>query len=238
MGGVLQICYEMAISLSVVDDKTNKVERNMVLESGEDARRTDSNAEKLAVATKPTEHQIPKAQSPGIPKRRTPPRSGKKYVSQMAQAREEKKRREASSGKSKDWPGSSDADTSSTPSSADSGSLTSDVPNGVQREGAAAVAKNGGSTASKLEAEKAVGGPGHLPKFGEWDNHTVDSGPCYTLLFQNAAEQKKNGGPVLVHAQKPSSKPGVTEDLYDFNYGGMKSKKKKQFILLCCFSSA
>lgn len=52
MGGVLYICYEMVIFLSVVDDKINKVERNMVFEFGEDVRCIDLNVEKFVVVIK------------------------------------------------------------------------------------------------------------------------------------------------------------------------------------------
>jgi hypothetical protein len=81
-----------------------------------------------------------------------------KYVSPMAKAREEKKRREA---EGKEWQGLSDMESSSNPST---GSVASDASSAATRNA----------------------GPDML-KFGEWEKHSVNSGPYYTLLFQNAA---------------------------------------------------
>jgi hypothetical protein len=139
----------------------------------------------------------------------------RKYVSPMAKAREEKKRREA---EGKEWQGLSDMESSSNPST---GSVASDASSAATRNA----------------------GP-DVPKFGEWEKHSVNSGPCYTLVFQNAAQEKKAGGPIRVHAHRSDSPPR-TQDLYqpppaNTTKGLNKKKKKKKtpFPFLCCFTSS
>ena len=184
-------------------------ERDIVLKTGDQGSDDYLDAE----SSKPSStFDTPRASSVATPRgsvkstpRATP--APKKYVSPMAKAREEKKRRQAGgdSTKCKDWPNLSDMESSSNPSS---GSL------------------NSNTSTSK---------PANLPKFGEWDRHSANSGPCYTLLFQNAAQEKKSGGLIRVHADGPLS-PGRTEDLYKFAPATAKPRKRMHRTLLCCFS--
>jgi len=169
---------------------------------------------RLASSNPPSTFDTPRASSvSSVPSsvKSTPRRNRErptKYVSQMAKAREEKKRaaREASSHSDKSTTSlSSDMETSSNPSSASGNSLQS--------------------------GDK----PSALPKFGEWVNHSANSGPCYTLLFQNAAQEKKIGGPVPVH--EPVC-PAPNEDLYGYHRSGsVRKPRKRQFYgLLFCFT--
>ncbi|KAG0622960.1 hypothetical protein M758_3G137000 [Ceratodon purpureus] len=199
--------------------KAREVERDIVLKAKVEALHMEySNVSSPKVPSSASD--TPRASSVATPKgsvkssaRSTP--APRKYVSPMARAREEKKRREAGeSNKSKDWPCLSDMESSSNPST--SGSLHSDM-----------------STTK----------PANLPKFGEWDKHSVNSGPCYSILFQNAAQEKKIGGPVRIHSTQPNSPPR-TQDLYQAlppattkSTKKPKSKKKKQSSIFCCFSS-
>lgn len=229
----------MTVSQSVVADKVVEIEKDIVFKSIEHYI-----AQSLPESPRTSAFETPRASSAEASKPRDTLRAGwkdrpAKYVSPMAKARAEKKCKEISSGKSKDWPTLSDMETSSTPSSGEDGSLHLELSNGLQTKAPSVGVKARPSTASKEDAEKVLGGSGHLPKFGEWDKHSANSGPCYTLLFQSAAELKKTGGPVRVYAQKPPSSPGVTEDLYDYKpvSAGARAKKKTQCGFLSCFSS-
>lgn len=188
--------------------KSGHLERDTVLKAKEqDVVESPSTLSSALATPRASFVATPKGSGKGTP-RDHGTLAPKKYVSPMAKAREEKKRREAeSNGKSKDWPSLSDMETSSNPSS---GSVDSDISTGK-------VAK--------------------LPMFGEWDNHSVNSGPCYTILFQNAAQEKKIGGPVRVRANVPPSSPARTQDLYHSTPATLKAKKRMQYSFLCCFSS-
>lgn len=138
-----------------------------------------------------------------------------KYVSQMAKAREEKKRSSTAAGceSSSDCKSSSsDMETSSNPSSTE-------------------------TTSSSNNSDKLS----NLPKFGEWEKHSANSGPCYTLLFQNAAQEKKIGGPIRVHAPLPAVR---NEDLYPEGINRAACvkkpprKRKSHGLLSCCFKSS
>jgi hypothetical protein len=48
-----------------------------------------------------------------------------------------------------------------------------------------------GSVASDASSAVTRNAGLDVPKFGEWEKHSVNSGPCYTLLFQNAAQEMK-----------------------------------------------
>ncbi|KAG0562642.1 hypothetical protein KC19_9G162000 [Ceratodon purpureus] len=177
------------------------------------------------------------------------------YVSPMQRAREERKRREA--GQSKDWD-----ETSSSPSSEMStisnGGTPPSKPARVIPHSGGLIPKSGGlipksgnlipSSGNLIPSSGYIAKPRdsvseedgasrRLPKFGVWDNQNDASGPCYTLLFESVAQEKRIGGPIRVHANRPSS-PAQSEDLYNYNPGAIKTRKSKLQLhhsLLCCF---
>lgn len=168
------------------------------------------------------------------------------YVSSMARARAERKRREA--GQSKDWD-----DTSSSPSSEMSSISNGSTPpskparviphsggrippSGNLIPGSGSLIPSSGYIAKPRDSTALEGHAG-LPKFGVWDNPNDAAEPCYTLLFENVAQEKRTGGPVRVYANRPAS-PTRSEDLYKFNPGAIKVRKSKQSLhhsLLRCF---
>lgn len=177
----------------------------------------------------PSSYETPRASSASTPKssvpssvRSTPAREKpSKYVSKMAKAREEKKRKEAAaappnSTNSEKSMMSSELETSGSIPSTESGTL---------------------SEKSQANVDKL----GILPKFGEWNKHSANSGPCYTLLFQNAAQEKKIGGPIRVHGARTMDASVPNQDLYGYNKSApaIKPKKlKKSGGLLCCFKTS
>jgi hypothetical protein len=164
------------------------------------------------------------------------------YVSPMMRARQlAKQRREGGSDASKDW----DESTSS-PSSISSGIGTPAVTPRLIPYSGGLIPSSGGMIPSSGYVPKSgyipKSGPvsgedsGRLPKFGVWDNHNDDNGPCYTLLFENMAQEKRIGGPIRIHAPQPCS-PAPCEDLYNYNATSMKAARKTRHYpsLLCCF---
>lgn len=176
------------------------------------------------------------------------------YISPMARARLlAKQRRETamsdSTGASKDWDESQPS--SSSPSNSESAASTPAKPQ--QRlipysgglipssanliPGSSFIPKSGYIPKSGFVEEEASGS-GRLPKFGVWDNNNNndDNGPCYTLLFENVAQEKRIGGPIRIHAPRSCS-PARNEDLYNYNPASIKAARKtRQYpSLLCCF---
>lgn len=206
----------------IVLEKAREESKDVALKHRHD-HQTPKAAENVVVETpRASSVSTPKSSVPSSAKS-TPARMREKptkYVSQMAKAREEKQRQAAATARDQNnTSSSSDMETSSNPSTESSTSVHSDM-----------------SKKSGIEDKL-----GNLPKFGEWDRHSVNSGPCYTLLFQNAAQEKKIGGPIRVHASRPSDQPAQNEDLYGYNRDASVKKpgrKTKQCSLLCCFTSS
>lgn len=171
------------------------------------------------------------------------------YVSPMARARQlAKQRREAatgsdSTGASKDWdeslPSSSSPSNSESAVSSVAGTPSTSKPS-VQRliPSSGHIPKSGYIPKSGTVYGEETSGSGRLPKFGVWDNNNNngDNGPCYTLLFENVAQEKRVGGPIRIHAPQPCS-PSRNEDLYNYNPTSIKAARKtRQYhSLLCCF---
>lgn len=140
-----------------------------------------------------------------------------KYVSKMAKARDEKKREDGAATAV-----SSNGDKPMTSSDLE----TSSIP----------------STGSGTQSEKSQGHEdkvANLPKFGEWNKHSANSGPCYTTLFQNVAQEKKAGGPIRVRGSR-SADSGPGEDLYGYQHDSAlnKHKKKTSRGFLSCFKAS
>lgn len=172
------------------------------------------------------------------------------FVSPMARARQlAKQRRQAAAagsdttGASKDWdeslPSSSSPsnNSESTVSSVTGTPSTASKPS-VQRliPSSGLVPKSGYIPKSGTVYGEETSDSGRLPKFGVWDNNNDDSSPCYTLLFETVAQEKRIGGPIRIHAQRPCS-PTRSEDLYKYNPPSTKTARKtRQYhSLLCCF---
>nr|PNR61724.1 hypothetical protein PHYPA_000147 [Physcomitrium patens] len=218
----------MAKKGNIVVTRPREVEKSFVLKPGEGLNNCNLITHKVIHVD-----QSPRPSSVQIPKSSGNEPKSSKYASPMARARQETKRRGGgeSLGNSKDWPNLSDMDSSSNPPS-ESGISVGDTPSRpVPYSGY--IAKPRGSV-STADGEDSAGNS-RLPKFGVWDNNNESSGPCYTLLFQNASQEKKVGGPVRIHVPPPCS-PAQEGDLYSYHSGMAKSKRKNQCSLLCCFA--
>lgn len=171
------------------------------------------------------------------------------YVSPMQRARLDRKRHEA--GQSKDWDEASSSPSSEMSSISNGGTPPSKPARVIPYTGnlipssGNLVPSSGNLIPSSgyiAKPRDSVSEPGHngsgrLPKFGVWDNQNDASGPCYTLLFETVAQEKRIGGPIRVHAARPAS-PVQSEDLYTYNPGAIKARKSKlqlHLSLLCCF---
>ena len=91
-----------------------------------------------------------------------------------------------------------------------------------------------GYVAKPRDSTDGLNGSGRVPKFGVWENQNDTSDPCYTLLFENVAQEKRVGGPIRIHANRPGS-PSGCEDLYDYNPIKARKNKHLHLSLLCCF---
>ncbi|CAM6083145.1 unnamed protein product [Calypogeia fissa] len=76
-------------------------------------------------------------------------------------------------------------------------------------------------------------GSAALPRFGAWDAQDPGSGDGFTVIFNNARNEKKTGGPVSLNPKTPDRE----NDLYDnSNSGGYHKKHSGQNSWFCCLS--
>ncbi|KAH7294294.1 hypothetical protein KP509_28G064600 [Ceratopteris richardii] len=73
---------------------------------------------------------------------------------------------------------------------------------------------------------------GPLPKFGAWDEQDPSAGEGFTVIFNQARDERKTGGPARIPSEAPNppkaelgEKPG-------------KHEQSKFSIFGCCFRSS
>jgi RPM1-interacting protein 4 len=68
---------------------------------------------------------------------------------------------------------------------------------------------------------------GALPKFGAWDAKDPNAGDGFTMIFQKASVEKKEGGPVRIPQMSNELLPGSLEDPHQ-NQSSAQSKRPSQ----------
>ncbi|CAM6049381.1 unnamed protein product [Sphagnum compactum] len=103
-------------------------------------------------------------------------------------------------------------------------------------------------TPSKSRLSAGIGRPeelpargGALPKFGAWDAKDPNAGDGFTMMFQKASVEKKEGGPVRIPQMGNELLPGSLEDPHQNQSSGQSkrpSQSRRGNAWICCFGGS